>query len=34
MKILTQSSAKLDKSQNDRYWNAIMDRDPNYNKDE
>ena len=33
MKLLTQSSAKLDKSQNDSYLNAIMYLDPNYNKD-
>ena len=33
MKLLTQSSAKLDKSQNDSYLNAIMYLDPNYNKE-
>ena len=32
-KLLTQSSAKLDKSQNDEYLNYIQYLDPNYNKD-
>lgn len=33
MKLLTNSSAKLDKSQNDNYLNAVLYLDPNYSKD-
>jgi hypothetical protein len=31
--LLTKSSAKLDKSQNDEYLNAVMYLDPLYNKE-
>ena len=33
MKLLTQSAAKLDKSQNDNWLNVVMYLDPNYNKE-
>lgn len=33
MKLLTQSSTKLDKSQNDNWLNVVMYLDPNYNKE-